>query len=135
MSNVSITGHANWSTYNLFLIVSFLSQSIYDPNSLRPNPNSQKLMSSSCRVHGLGWILTPLIAYQTIGRKKKKFWIFVPNSSKVTCLIHVFKYLFLSFKHLGGVWFIFSNNNFQFLNNISRISMHFFTHTYFHKCF
>ena len=22
---------------------------------------------------------------------------------------------------LGGVWFMFSNNNFQFLNNISRI--------------
>ena len=35
----------------------------------------------------------------------------------------------------GGVWFVFSNNYFQFLNNISRISMHFFTHTYFHKCF
>ena len=35
----------------------------------------------------------------------------------------------------GGVWFIISNNNFQFLNNISRISTHFFTHTYFHKYF
>ena len=34
-----------------------------------------------------------------------------------------------------GVWFVFSNNYFQFLNNISRISTHFFTHTYFHKCF
>ena len=29
---------------------------------------------------------------------------------------------------LGGVWFVI-------LNNISRISMHFFTHTYFHKYF
>ena len=38
-------------------------------------------------------------------------------------------------KKLGGVWFVFSNNHFQFLNNISRISIHFFTHTYFHKCF
>ena len=35
----------------------------------------------------------------------------------------------------GGVWFVFSNNYFQFLNNISRISTHFFTHTYFQKCF
>ena len=35
----------------------------------------------------------------------------------------------------GGVWFVFSNHNFQFLNNISRIFIHFFTHTYFHKCF
>ena len=38
-------------------------------------------------------------------------------------------------RRLGGVWFVFSNNNFQFLNSISRISTHFFTHTYFHKCF
>ena len=35
----------------------------------------------------------------------------------------------------GGVWFVYSNNNFQFLNNVSRISTHFFTHTYFYKCF
>ena len=34
---------------------------------------------------------------------------------------------------LGGGWFVFSNNHFQFLNNISRVSIHFFTHTYFHK--
>ena len=34
-----------------------------------------------------------------------------------------------------SIWFVFSNNNFQFLNNISRISIHFFTHAYFHKCF
>ena len=40
-----------------------------------------------------------------------------------------------SLKCYGGVWFVFSNNHFQFLNNISRISTHFFTHTYFHKCF
>ena len=30
-----------------------------------------------------------------------------------------------------GVWFVFSNNNFQFLNNITRIFTHFF-HTFFH---
>ena len=35
----------------------------------------------------------------------------------------------------GGVWLVFSNNYFQFLNNILRILTHFFTHTYFHKCF
>ena len=38
-------------------------------------------------------------------------------------------------KNHGDVWFMFSNNNFQFLNNISRISTHFFTNTYFHKYF
>ena len=38
-------------------------------------------------------------------------------------------------KNLGGVWFVFSNNHFQFLNNILRISTHFFTYTYFHKYF
>jgi len=34
---------------------------------------------------------------------------------------------------LGGVWFVFSNNNFQFLNNIIHIFTHFFSifkHTY-----
>ena len=36
---------------------------------------------------------------------------------------------------LGGVWFVILNNYFQFLNNISRISTHFFTHTYFQKYF
>ena len=36
---------------------------------------------------------------------------------------------------LGGVWWVFSNSSFQFLNNISHISIHFFTHTYFHKSF
>ena len=35
----------------------------------------------------------------------------------------------------GGVWFVFLNNHFLFLNNISRISTHFFTHMYFHKYF
>ena len=35
--------------------------------------------------------------------------------------------------HLGGVWFVFSNNHFQSSNNISRISIHFFTNTYFHN--
>ena len=30
----------------------------------------------------------------------------------------------------GGVWYTHSNTHFQFLNNIIRISIHFFTHTY-----
>ena len=34
-----------------------------------------------------------------------------------------------------GDWFVFLNNNFQFLNSISRSSIYFFTHTYFHKYF
>ena len=50
----------------------FSSRSIYDPNPLRPNPNSQKLVSSSCRIYRLSWTLTPLIAHQTLERKKKK---------------------------------------------------------------
>ena len=37
--------------------------------------------------------------------------------------------------HLEGVWFVFLNNSFQFLNNISRILMYLFTHTYFYKYF
>ena len=35
----------------------------------------------------------------------------------------------------GSVWFVFSNNNFQFLNNITHISTHFFTHTYLYTYF
>ena len=35
----------------------------------------------------------------------------------------------------GGVWFVFSNNHFQFLNKIICMSIYFFTHTYFHKYF
>ena len=34
-----------------------------------------------------------------------------------------------------GVWWVFLNNNFQFLNNILRIFIYFFTHMYFHKSF
>ena len=59
MSNVSTAG---WPTYDVFLIVSLSSQPVYDPNPLRPNPNSQKPMSGSCRVHGLGQTLTALLA-------------------------------------------------------------------------
>ena len=37
--------------------------------------------------------------------------------------------------NLRGVWIVFLNNYFQFLNNITFIFTHFFTHTYFHKYF
>ena len=33
-------------------------------------------------------------------------------------------------RNVRGVWFVFSNNHFQFLNNISRIFTHFFTHIF-----
>ena len=33
----------------------------------------------------------------------------------------------------GAVWYGSLSNTFQFLNNIARIFMHFFTHTYFQK--
>ena len=35
--------------------------------------------------------------------------------------------------YLGSVWQCILNNSFQCLNNITRISTHFFTHTYFQK--
>ena len=60
MSNVSIAGYAGWPAYDTYLIVSLLGQPIYDPNPLRPNPNPEKHMLGSCRVHGLGQTLTPL---------------------------------------------------------------------------
>ena len=41
----------------------------------------------------------------------------------------------VSVRHLGGVWYIHSNTYFQFLNNITRIFLHFFIHTYFYTCF
>ena len=34
---------------------------------------------------------------------------------------------------LGGCLYSYLNNSFQCLNNITRIFIHFFTHTYFHK--
>ena len=36
-------------------------------------------------------------------------------------------------KYLGAVWYRSLNTFFQFLNNIIRISTHFFTHMYFQK--
>ena len=40
-----------------------------------------------------------------------------------------------SSEFLGDVWFVFLNNHFQILKNISCSSIYFFTHTYFHKYF
>ena len=47
-------------------------------------------------------------------------------------------YFFIKFEFMklkGGVWWVFSNNNFQFLNNISCIFTHFFTYMYLYKNF
>ena len=60
MSNVSIAGYAGWPAYDTFLIVLLSGRPVYDLNPLRPNPNSKKPVSGSCRVRGLGWTLTPL---------------------------------------------------------------------------
>ena len=60
MSNVSIASHAGWPSYDPFLIVLLLGQSVYDPNPLRPNLNLQKPVSGSYRVHRSGPTLTPL---------------------------------------------------------------------------
>ena len=47
---MSIAAHVGWPAYNLFLIVSLFGRPVYDPNLLRPNPNLQKPMLSSCHV-------------------------------------------------------------------------------------
>ena len=36
---------------------------------------------------------------------------------------------------IWDIWFVFLNNYFQFLNNILRVFIYIFTHTYFHKYF
>ena len=56
-----IAGYAGWPDYDTFFIVSFSGQPVYDPNPLRSNPNPKKPVSGSCRVHGLGQTLTPLL--------------------------------------------------------------------------
>ena len=73
MSNVSIASYADWPAYDMFLIVSLSGWPVYDPNQLRPNPNSSKPVSSSCCVHGLGRILTPLLKVQCIIENKLIF--------------------------------------------------------------
>ena len=60
MLNVFIADYTSWPVYDSFLIVLLLGWPIYDPNSLRPNPNPKKPVSSSCRVRGLDRTLTPL---------------------------------------------------------------------------
>jgi len=48
-----IAGHVGQLAYDTFLIISLSSQSVYDTNPLRPNPNTQKPMSC-LRVEGEG---------------------------------------------------------------------------------
>ena len=55
-----VAGHAGWTAYNMFLIVSLSGRPVYDPNSLRFNLNPQKSMSCSCRIRELGQIFTSL---------------------------------------------------------------------------
>ena len=90
MSNVSITSHVSWPSYDLFLIVLLSSQLVYDPNPLRPNLNQQKPVSGSCFVRGLGWTLTSLAKawwLHDIRRKlKKSHWdlcgMLIPSLAK-----------------------------------------------------
>ena len=44
---MSIVGYAGWPTYDMFLIVSFSSCPVYNPNLLRHNLNPQKLVSGT----------------------------------------------------------------------------------------
>ena len=61
---MSNAGYASWPIYDTFLIMLFSDQPVYDPDSLRPNPNPQKPVLDSYRVRGLGRILTPLLNNQ-----------------------------------------------------------------------
>ena len=65
---MSIAGYAGWPAYDTFLIVLLSGRPVYDPNSLRPNPNPEKLVSGSCRVRRLGRTLTPLLLMVAIDR-------------------------------------------------------------------
>ena len=69
---MSIASYAGWPAYDTFPIVSLLGQPIYDPNPLRPNFNSEKPMSSSCRVRGLDQILTLLCSTQLASQQRKR---------------------------------------------------------------
>ena len=60
MSNVSIAGYASWPAYDMFFIMLLSGRPVYDPNSLRPNPNQKKPVSGSCCVRRLGRTLIPL---------------------------------------------------------------------------
>ena len=61
-----------WPAYDTFLIVSLSGRPVYDPNSLRSNPNPKKPVSDSCHVRGLGWTLTPLIILSKYFKKTKE---------------------------------------------------------------
>ena len=55
-----------------------------------------------------------------------KFWEFHANlGMKIFLTMLFFSCIFFFFGVLGGVWYMFSNNNFQFLNKITCISTHF----------
>ena len=62
--------------------------------------------------------------------KYKKWWV----SLKINLIIW-FGVFQNQLNNYGGVWFVFLNNHFQFLNSISCSFIHFFTNMYFHKCF
>ena len=94
------------------------------------NKSRRKLRYCTSRlyIHTLSWKLKVLLFLYFNISIKACLW----HPTHLFCKYNIFS---LSFKPLGGVWFVFSNNYFQFLNSISRISIHFFTHTYFQKCF
>ena len=60
----------------------------------------------------------------------------MPNIKKQKHIRWSFNALWcLRFQYYGPIWYTHSNTCFQFLNNITCIFTHFFTHTYFHTCF
>ena len=62
-------------------------------------------------------------------------WLLVSTTSWFATPDHHLSRSLTQFQASTSVWFVFSNNCFQFLNNISRIFTHFFTYMYFHKYF
>ena len=91
-------------------------------------------------------ILSTLVLSVDIGPIQPTLFLFDPTRSIMSTLVLICPFVLISLTtttttttkknpHIGGVWFVYLNNHFQFLNNISCISTHFFTHTYFHKYF
>ena len=57
------------------------------------------------------------------------------NQRDIVKCKHAHPRFYSDLNNSGGVLYIISNNNFQFLNNIIYIFTHFFIHMYFYTCF
>ena len=71
---------------------------------------------------------TKFQSFVLFGFVKAESQLFCNYAGIVLLTVHAF-----SCRYLGPVCYRCLNNSFQFLNNITRIFTHFFTHTYFQK--